>query len=141
MKQLNREEVPCVQIEGLTENEIKALRLADNKIAELGEWDMGLAVEELKELSPELFDLTGFDKDSLLGVDDFSEDFSLKDGDKEPFQQMTFTLADEQAEQIKSAIADIKQSEEYKYAETMGNENSNGNALYLIVIQWVEQRK
>jgi hypothetical protein len=28
-----------------------------------------------------------------------------------------------------------------KYAETMGNENSNGNALYLIIMQWAEQRK
>ena len=54
---------------------------------------------------------------------------------------MTFTLADEQAEQIKNAIADIKKTDEYKYAETMGNENSNGNALYLIVMQWAEQRK
>jgi hypothetical protein len=65
----------------------------------------------------------------------------LPDGDKAPFQQMTFTLADEQAEQIKNAISDIKGTEEYKYAETMGNENSNGNALYLIIMQWAEQRK
>ena len=71
----------------------------------------------------------------------FGEDFSLKDGDKEPFQQMTFTLADEQATIIKNAIDDIKAMDEYKYAETMGNENSNGNALYLIVAQWAEQRK
>jgi hypothetical protein len=28
-----------------------------------------------------------------------------------------------------------------EYAETMGNENSNGNALYLIVMQWAEQKK
>ena len=73
--------------------------------------------------------------------EDFGTDFSLPDGDKAPFQQMTFTLADMQAEQIKNAIADIKDTEEYKYAETMGNENSNGNALYLIVMQWAEQRK
>ena len=75
-----------------------------------------------------------------FSADDFGEDFNLPDGDKPPFQQMTFTLADEQAEQIKNAIADIKQTEEYKYAETMGNENSNGNALYLIVMQWAEQK-
>ena len=72
--------------------------------------------------------------------DEFGTDFTLPDGDKAPFQQMTFTLADAQAEQIKNAIADIKQTEEYKYAETMGNENSNGNALYLIVMQWAERR-
>lgn len=73
-----------------------------------------------------------------IGVsDEFGTDFNLPGGDKAPFQQMTFTLADEQAEQIKNAIADIKKTEEYKYAETMGNENSNGNALYLIVMQWL----
>ena len=54
---------------------------------------------------------------------------------------MTFTLADEQATQIKNAIEEIKRTEEYKYAETMGNENSNGNALYLIIMQWAEQKK
>jgi hypothetical protein len=54
---------------------------------------------------------------------------------------MTFTLADEQAIQIQNAIAEIKLTDEYKYAETMGNENSNGNALYLIIMQWAGQRK
>jgi hypothetical protein len=73
--------------------------------------------------------------------DEFGTDFSLPDGDKAPFQQMTFTLADEQATVIKNAIDDIKGTDEYKYAETMGNENSNGNALYLIIMQWAEQRK
>jgi hypothetical protein len=54
---------------------------------------------------------------------------------------MTFTLADEQATQLKNAIEEIKRTEEYKYVETMGNENSNGNALYLIIMQWAEQKK
>jgi hypothetical protein len=76
-----------------------------------------------------------------LNPDDLDDSFTLPSGDKPPFQQMTFTLADEQSEQIKNAIADIKQTQEYKYAETMGNENSNGNALYLIIMQWAEQRK
>jgi len=80
-------------------------------------------------------------KSENISSDGFGTDFTLPQGDKSPFQQMTFTLADEQAEQIKNAISDIKQTDEYKYAETMGNENSNGNALYLIVMQWAEQRK
>ena len=104
-----------------------------------GEWDWDvLNVDwDLEQLTDWGVDLPGFD----INSDEFSEDFSLPDGDKAPFQQMTFTLADEQAEQIKNAIADIKQTEEYKYCETMGNENSNGNALYLIIMQWAEQRK
>ena len=69
-----------------------------------------------------------YDEDLFSFDQDYGTEFSLPDGDKEPFQQMTFTLADEQAEQIKNAIADIKQTDEYKYCETLGNENSNGNA-------------
>jgi hypothetical protein len=104
-----------------------------------GEWDWEMLANEwdTEELQGWGLDLPGFD----LNANDLGEDFTLPDGDKAPFQQMTFTLADEQAEQIKNAIADIKQTEEYKYAETMGNENSNGNALYLIVMQWAGQRK
>src|SRR3990167_181791 len=70
LKQLGRTEVPCVRMEGLTKEEIKALRLADNQIASMGEWDMGLAIEELKGLSDEMFDLTGFDKDLIIGPDE-----------------------------------------------------------------------
>ena len=54
---------------------------------------------------------------------------------------MTFTLADKQAVLIQNFIADVKNTDEYKYMETAGNENSNGNALFLIVSQWDAQRK
>jgi hypothetical protein len=121
----------------LTEEEKRRFVIADN--IGFGEWDNDILTNEWDSVELEEWgmDLPGFDVDS----NEFGEDFSLKDGDKAPFQQMTFTLADEQAEQIKNAIADIKKTEEYKYAETMGNENSNGNALYLIIMQWAEQRK
>jgi hypothetical protein len=46
----------------------------------------------------------------------------LADGDKEPFQQITFTLADEQAEFIKEKLVEIKEKDVYKYIETLGNE-------------------
>lgn len=79
------------------------------------------------------------------GIEDeamkYGEDFTLPDGGKPPFQQITFTLADEQAEIVQAAIDAIKSTDDYKYCETMGNENSNGNALYLIVKQWDERRK
>lgn len=75
-----------------------------------------------------------------IDPEELGEEFTLPDGDKAPFQQMTFTLADEQAAVIKNAIDAIKKTDEYKYAETMGNENSNGNALYLIIAGWAGQR-
>ena len=120
-----------------TEEQRREFTIKDN--SSFGEWDWEQLANEwdVDELSDWGLDVPGFDVDA----DEYGEDFSLPDGDKAPFQQMTFTLADEQAEQIKNAIADIKATEEYKYCETFGNENSNGNALYLIVMKWAEQRK
>src|SRR3990167_641673 len=68
-KLLNMMEVPTVSVENLSNEEVKALRLADNKLNER-EGDMGLAIEELRGLSDEMFDLTGFDKDLLIEPDE-----------------------------------------------------------------------
>jgi hypothetical protein len=61
----------------------------------------------------------------------------LEDGEKKPFQQMTFTVADEQAATIKAALEMAKGMN----GVTFGNTNSNGNALYNIITQWVDARK
>jgi ParB-like chromosome segregation protein Spo0J len=76
-----------------------------------------------------------------LTKEDERELNTLDDSDKSPFQQMSFTLADKQVEFIKNKINHIKKTEEFNYIETFGNENSNGNALYLLISQWVEQKK
>jgi hypothetical protein len=135
-KEAGLKEVPIIKTD-LTEDQQREFLIKDNTSG--GEWDWEVLANEWdnEQLEAWGLDLVGFD----ANAEDFGEDFSLADGDKAPFQQMTFTLADEQAEQIKNAIADIKATEEYKYCETLGNENSNGNALYLIIMQWAEQRK
>jgi len=136
MREAGWKDVP-IQVVDWDEDKQRQFIIKDNVSG--GEWDWEMLANEwdTEELQEWGLDLPGFD----LNANELGEDFTLPDGDKAPFQQMTFTLADEQAEQIKNAIAEIKQTEEYKYAETMGNENSNGNALYLIVMQWAEQRK
>ena len=68
-KLLGLKEVPIIRKENLTEDEVKAYRLADNKIAE-SEWDMDLAISELKELGDDLLDLTGFDRDLIIESDE-----------------------------------------------------------------------
>lgn len=104
-----------------------------------GEWDWGMLQMDwdTAELQDWGLDLPGFD----LDAGEFGEDFDLPEGEKDPLQQITYTLADEQAEIIKSAVAEIKKTEEFKYCETFGNENSNGNALYLIISQWQSNRE
>ena len=62
-KELKMDKVPCVFVEGLTEEQRRAYILADNRLGELGEWDMDLVFSELKELDDLDFDieLTGFE--------------------------------------------------------------------------------
>jgi len=123
------------QAKHFNEEELKEFIIKDN--VGFGEWDWSdLAnnwnVEDLEEWG---LDIPGFNN-----VEDLGTEFSLPDGDKAPFQQMTFTLADEQANLIKNAIDEIKKSQEYKYCETFGNENGNGNALYLLISNLTNQR-
>jgi len=129
-------EVYILKADELTEQQEREFIVKDN--VGFGEWDWDALGNEWNSVQ-----LEDWGMDNWQNMDDIetSDDFSLPDGDKEPFQQQTYTLADEQAEQIKNAIADVKKTEEYKYVETFGNENGNGNALYLIISQWAEQKK
>lgn len=114
--------VPTISLEHLTEPQKKAYILADNRLGEIGGcWDEELLKIELEGLDD--FDLS-FDDDGIgeIGEIDLPD---LKDGDREPFQQMTFTLHDEQAEQVKQAIEKSKSLGSFDSL----NENSNGNAI------------
>lgn len=74
-KSLGMDEVPCIVADDLTEAQAKALRLADNKVAEFSEWEMNLLGGELGELA-EISDIDmgdfGFDLTDLdnIGMDD-----------------------------------------------------------------------
>lgn len=46
-KQLGIEEVPCIVADDLTDEQIKAFRLADNKVAEIATWDLNKLQLEL----------------------------------------------------------------------------------------------
>lgn len=68
---LGLERVPCVVVDDLTPQQIKALRLADNKTNELADWD-------IPELDIELADLTDMDMERF-GFDLKQEDITLSD--------------------------------------------------------------
>lgn len=66
-KNLHIEKVPCVVADDLTDEQVKAFRLADNKVAEKADWDFELLNAELDEL----FD---FDMGDFGFYDSFNED-------------------------------------------------------------------
>lgn len=67
-KLLTLDTVPVLKIK-LTEEQARSYRLADNKLNE-SDWDMKLVIDELKELSLPMLDLTGFSRDLILENDD-----------------------------------------------------------------------
>jgi len=62
-----------IKVVDLTEEQAKAYRLADNKLNE-SDWEMSLVIDELKGLSNEMLDLTGFDKDLVIEADEKDEE-------------------------------------------------------------------
>lgn len=67
------EKVPYIVVDGLTEAQQKAYRLADNKLSELSIWDEDLLKEELEDLLDEDYDI------SLAGFSDVDLTDLLKD--------------------------------------------------------------
>lgn len=75
-KELGLQTVPCVYVEGLTEEQRRAYIIADNRLTELGGWDMSTLEEEMDALEEAGFDatLTGFDWDRATELDKIEED-------------------------------------------------------------------
>lgn len=134
-QRLGMKTVPCVVADELTEDQIKAFRLADNKVGEMAQWDVDLLPLELADIA---MDMSAFGFEAVSD-EDFGEEFTLDDGGKKPFQQISLTLHDKQAELLHAAIAHVYANEEV--AETFGNENKNGNGIYEVVRQWAVQKK
>ena len=122
--------------EGLTDEQKKEFIVKDN--VGFGEWEWDMLANEWDSVQLAEWGLDVWENEDDI---DTSDEFSLPDGDKSNLEQITYTLSSEQSNIIKEAIQDIKYTEEYKFVETFGNENGNGNALYLLVQQWVEQKK
>ena len=57
-KELGMTELPCIVCDELTPNQIKAYRIADNKVGQDGSWDVALLKDELKKLRIENFPVT-----------------------------------------------------------------------------------
>ena len=57
-KELELDNVPCIIVTDLSEQQIKAYRIADNKVGQDSSWDVSLLKEELQKLRLENFPVT-----------------------------------------------------------------------------------
>ena len=71
-KLLGLEKVPVIIADDLTDEQIKAFRLADNKTGEIADWNESLLIKELEELDDLDYDMGQFGFE--LDLDDANED-------------------------------------------------------------------
>lgn len=85
-QRLGLAEIPVHVAKDLTPEQIQAYRIADNKTAELAEWNYDLLPLELRELQDADFDLSllGFDSDELERLLTGDDDKTVLDGETEP---------------------------------------------------------
>jgi hypothetical protein len=98
-KLLGLEEVPCIIADDLNEEQIKAFRLADNKVGEIAEWNTELLKEELNELFRD-FDMNRFGfpvQIEDIEIDDLEpeEEISAELGEANNYVVLEFFTEDE----------------------------------------------
>ena len=121
-RKLNIENIPTIKAGDLSPEQVKAYRLADNKIGELAEWDFNMLENELEQLSEmDLdFDMTDFgftsedmNKSLLSGEEDEYLDinFEGKEGNtsfdrKLTFSNKTVIITEEEEEMLVEVFED-----------------------------------
>ena len=121
----------------LTGSDAIAYAIADNRTAELASWDesvLGMQLDGLAQEAEELVEAAGFQADELAELlKQFEVDEvlppELDAGDKEPYQQMAFSLHDSQAELVVEAMAAAREQGGH---ESDCNDNKNANLLAFI---------
>ncbi len=112
-ERLELEKVPCVRADDLTDEQIRAYRLADNKVGELAEWDYDSLDEELAKIVDIEMDALGFiiNDESNFVNDLLENDYgTTSKGDNSHFA-VTFTFEKQHEKKVLDYIRKVgKQS-------------------------------
>lgn len=95
-KKLKLEQVPVTVAENLTDEQVKAYRLADNKTSELAEWDENMLASELEELKDLDFDMSEFGFEELDELDPQPKD---ENTDPAPIDDKTVIIIESDSEE------------------------------------------
>lgn len=138
LKSLGYTEADCIVVD-LGKQDEKALNIALNKIG--GQWDMSLLRDALQDLtlSPVDVNATGYSDDELSVI--LGDVMLEKQHEESPIDRMTFTFSLEQYADLQQALQIIGAKYKPDQMETFGNTNKTGNRIYMVVKEWVEQKK
>lgn len=138
LKSLGYTYADCIVVD-LGKQDEKALNIALNKIG--GQWDMSLLRDALQDLtlSPVDVNATGYSDDELSVI--LGDVMLEKQHEESPIDRMTFTFSLEQYADLQQALQIIGAKYKPDQMETFGNTNKTGNRIYMVVKEWVEQKK
>lgn len=113
-KKLELKEVPAIMADDLTEAQIKAFRIADNKVSEYATWDeeaLRIELEQLEEMDFDL-EIAGIDySDFNLDTDNLPDELELERTEQGnvqlkylKFDSYNITLSDEEHSLFSTAI-------------------------------------
>lgn len=94
-KKLKLKTVPVIIADDLTEEQVRAFRLADNKVAEIARWDIELLLDEIENINNVDMGLFGF-TDSDYTLDDFDDE----DGDSDALSEEESESEDAQSSSV-----------------------------------------
>lgn len=123
LRKLGWKEAPCIVLDKKTDAELRAMRLADNKLAEKSKWDFSKLAEELEALRVEDYDFagTGFsdaDIAALLGdVDALITDTLAANTIPERDTERTNTNASGDSPRFDPADPDAAEQPTYEYPD------------------------
>ena len=109
--ELQLDEVPCIIADDLTEEQIKAFRLADNKVSEKAQWNFELLDEELKDLNIDMNEF-GFDlgvlNEKLIEDNPYSQKVNIPQYEIEGERPLIKELVDDS--KTKDLVSEIENS-------------------------------
>jgi ParB/RepB/Spo0J family partition protein len=131
-KKLGLDKVPAIMADDLTDEQVRAFRLADNKVGELSGWKFDKLERELAEITVDM-NRFGFTEE----IEEETEEIVEQDGKSSDIVTLSFQLHEKQKKLIEWAMGEVAD----EITETFGNTNKNGNAIYEVVRQWAAARK
>jgi len=132
-QKLNLKEIPCIVVKDLTPAQIKAYRIADNKVAEFSEWNPEILETELsylKELDFELekteFDTSEIDRLIQENID-YEPEIERREGEgiRDYIEEKTEYDNKKEAYTNDRSEANTEEKEERPYEETKFSPNTN----------------
>lgn len=120
-KKLGLKEVPCIVANDLTDKQIKALRIADNKTGEIATWDTDILGDELKLLDDYNFEDFGFNEIELMMLED---DIKPEEYDKDVVEKYS-ERADEMFLKAGRVIITYETPEEKAFLEELLKEKKD----------------